>query len=98
MFIFWIPILLTPGVKNSNSLRVVSTVRVGRQRNRSSIPLQNNIFLCSFHAASGAHPASYAVGFEGVERPVCETDHLPSVHLEELYLRFPVHVHGAVLF
>jgi len=91
MFLFWIPILLTPGVKNSNSLRV------GRQRNRSSIPLQDSIFLCSFHAASGAYPASYLVGFEGVERPGCGTNNLPSVYLLELYLRFPVHVHGAVL-
>jgi hypothetical protein len=68
--------------KESNSLRVVSTVRVGRQRNRSSIPLQDNIFLCSFLAASGAHPASYAVDFEGAERPVCRnwslTIHPPS--------------------
>ena len=89
--------MLTPGVENGNSLRIVTTVRFGRQRNRSSIPLQDNIFLCSFHAASGAHPASYAVGFEGVERPICGTDHLPSVHLVELYLHFPVHVNGGML-
>jgi hypothetical protein len=74
MFLFWIHTMQTPGVKNSSSLSVVSTVRVGRQRNRSSIPLQDNIFLCSFYTGFGAHPASYVVGFEGVERPVCETD------------------------
>ena len=61
----------TPDVKNSNSVRVVSTVRVVRRRNRSSTPLQDNIFLCSFHAAFGAHSASYAVDIEGIERPVC---------------------------